>query len=417
MWFVLLFVVLVLLSIIHLWNKSPYHPLLVYLGVWVIVIGLWSLDEVFSIIGYIKVSKEAWVNLSLAHISFVIGSVTATITLIYSQNRNRKLLPRKIIINKSDSLKAMKISNFFLILSFVGYLSYIYVVIQSVDFGAGLAVAFKQWNYEASYGQLAMFGGLSGRLYNLPTLAIPYNVFLISIFPEQKKRLIIISCIEIFFLISPRRAILIQTLMVVLFILLLTRTIRISIKILVIPIILLILFSFSQVVLNKGQGEGIFGGLKVIYLYITGNIPSFDLLMDRNREGMGLMSLSNFYKFLNAIGYRFENVDLSIDFVNIPTPFNTIPYNYYFLMDFGILGSSFVIFTGAYGITFLYYRTMTIFKYLKMEYFTYIYIYSYILMGILFSFRENVLISYNALFFILISIMVSLYFKFQTRIV
>lgn len=68
-------------------EKNPYHPLLVYVGIWLLVIGLWCLDDIFSIIGYIKISKEAWFNFLVIHFAFALGSITATLMLLHSRNK------------------------------------------------------------------------------------------------------------------------------------------------------------------------------------------------------------------------------------------------------------------------------------------------------------------------------------------
>lgn len=250
-----------------------------------------------------------------------------------------------------------------------------------------------------------------GRLYTLPQIAIPFNLFMIPYYPTYRKKLIIISIVEMLFLLSPRRALLFQTAVLIILILLITKKIKITLKTIFIIILLLFLFSYSQFILNKSMGNGMLGALKDIYVYVTGNIPSFSVLMDIKRESDGYMSFSILYNILKAIGYPSTNVDLSIAFVNIPIPFNTVPYNYYFLMDFGIWGSFLVVFLIAYVITILYYKIHKLGFYNESNNFSIVYIYSYLLMGIVFSFRENIWITYNSFFLILISLLIGVVLK------
>ncbi|MEK4286997.1 O-antigen polymerase [Paenibacillus sp. FSL P4-0502] len=414
MWLVLFVIIVFLIAVVLMWKKNPYHPLLVYVGIWLLVIGLWCLDDIFSIIGYIKISKEAWFNFLVIHFAFALGSITATLMLLHSRNKiNISVLnPTPTPHNPNYSKKVVYISYLFFLLSGIGYLSYISLVLKSVNLGSGIIGVFRQWNYEVAYGNLGQFGGLMGRLYTLPQIAIPFNVYIISFIPKNRKKIIILlSIAEFFFLLSPRRALLFQTAILVLLILLITKKIRITIKTISLSMFLLFLFSYSQFMLNKSMGNGLLGGLKDIYVYITGNIPSFEILMNIKREDNGNMSFANFYNIFNSIGYNFNNVDMSIAFVNIPIPFNTVPYNYYFLMDFGIWGSFLVIFLVAYVITYLFYKTRYSKDSLNIQKFSILYIYCYLLMGVIFSFRENVWITYNSLFLITLSLFLAVVFK------
>lgn len=109
MWVVLFLLLILLLAISYLWHKAPYHPLLVYAGVWLLVIGLWSFDDIFTIIGYIKISDKAWMNIFVVHFAFALGSISAGFMQLYSQKGVKGTISIPISSNSNIPKNSKKI--------------------------------------------------------------------------------------------------------------------------------------------------------------------------------------------------------------------------------------------------------------------------------------------------------------------
>ncbi len=390
-----------LIASINMWKRHPCHPIPLYIITWSTVIGLWALDSVFSIFEYVTPSAETWTVLGIAHISFILGSFTAT--MVYNtcaRSDKSKYLDGDNLIGKPKISLGLAYGLF--LLSFLGYIAFFAKLINVVNFSGSLVSAYRDWNYQVSYGELSLFGGIVGRLYVLPSFAIPYNVYLLTVFPTYKKQLLFISIIEVLFMFSPRRAPLIQTIVVVFFIILLKnrKKIKISWKTITTSIGCLFFFPYTQSLLNKSVESGLVGGIKSIYLYITGNIPAIELQLQNSVPTYGDLVFNVPFKILHKLGVISNEPDLSIPFVSLPVPFNTIPYNYYLIRDFGIVGSTIAIWIIAFVITCLYYKVRA------SNSFSILYNYSLVLMAIVFSFRENVLITYDAWYYMLLSVIV-----------
>lgn len=394
---------IVLVSLL-LFKKFPFHPLLMYLIIWGSVTGLWSLDEIWSLFGYYPISADTWAIMLTSHLAFIIGSLAAS---LFSGAFSQKISDSSPDLTYAtlNKKKLLHVADLLFFLSVLGYVSFIREAIKYIDFSSNLSMIFRIWNLQSSgINELNNFGGIWGRLYVLPGLAILYNIYILEEIPTRRTRVLLFTLLEIVFLISPRRVYLIQTLAAALILAFfryrkhLKRLIKLTA---VVTGVLAVFFAYTQMILRKT--DSFRGGVKAIYLYITGNIPALEFQMHELASTGGALVFNVFFKMVNSLGLFPFEPDLSIEFAAIPMDYNTVPYFYYSLIDFGMAGSLVFIATIAFVITFFYER------YRNAATFPALFFLSYLTVFIIFSFRENVLITYNFWFYTLGSLLIGLW--------
>ncbi|CEO33564.1 O-antigen polymerase [Paraclostridium sordellii] len=124
------------------------------------------------------------------------------------------------------------------------------------------------------------------------------------------------------------------------------------------------LFSKLQMALNKqlsitGTILGINASESVVSMvtYFSGNLVSMGQMIniDYNNILFGTATFRFIYKFLDKINIvSFDDSYLKMQFVNIPSPFNTVPIQYYIYRDFNIIGVVLFFFIIGYLSTKIY---------------------------------------------------------------
>lgn len=376
---------------VYLLSWHPFHPCYVYICTWGIVTILWGLDSVFKIINFTQVSLESWFIITLFHFSFISGSLTASHKKVSTSN-----LRLNVDIDQLDFKNCRFVVIALFIFSFAGYFGFVNTVLKSfiLDDLQGLAVVLNTAISEDSLE----FGGILGRLYVLPGIAVPLNIFLYKHSNVNKKLILWITLFEIIFLVSPRRALLIQTLLVSgIVYLLINKVTKIKIiKSFILILFCLIFFSYTQAMLNKSVDIGLSGSLKTLYIYVAGNIPSFDLQIDYPYDRNGSYTLNVPNRIVHFFGLDDKKPDLSMEFVNTPIPFNTVPYFFYFYKDFGIVLGCLIVWVLSFSFAFFYHRR-------HFNNFFSIYLFSFVIISIVLSHRELTLITYDFMFFLIVA--------------
>ncbi|MEG2246573.1 MAG: O-antigen polymerase [Peptostreptococcaceae bacterium] len=125
-----------------------------------------------------------------------------------------------------------------------------------------------------------------------------------------------------------------------------------------VAVFMIYIFSNMQNTLNKQEmirGE-IFGiaippSIVTIIKYFSANLVSMGLMLDINYQNIsiGTGTFRFLYKILESFNLiSFDDSYLAMKFVNIPTPYNTAPIQYYIYRDFGMIGMMIVFFIIGY---------------------------------------------------------------------
>lgn len=397
------------IAILITFFKGQYlHPFFLFSTVWAIVIMMWSADGIFNIVGYIPISTETLFIIFIINSSFLIGSISLSLALKRKKYKGIKVINEP----KRENFEVLYFSAVLIfVFSLVGYIFYINAVVNSISLSLDLSAMFLEWNYQSSHGQLEEFGGIFGRFYVLPLIGIPLNIYLLNKY-KKSKLLILLSFLEFFFLFSPRRALLISTVILsfLTWAVFKEKNLKINFRSLIILFFTLTFFMTTQSWLNKSSGEGIFGGFRDIYIYISGNIPSLQVYLNNLVSFDSYLSFNVLFKIASSIDLTNQSPDLSLKFILIPFEFNTTPYMFYYLNDFGILGTAIYMWILGLVITYIYYKVK------REKSFLFVYVYITLMLFIIFSFRENTLIIYNTWYALLVVILVSIFARlFKTR--
>lgn len=369
---------------------------------------LWASDTLFQIIGFVPVSFEAKVIIYCTNIFFIFGSATISLSLV---RKGSTIFFYTFGKFKHKETRLIQICLIVFVLSGLGYAFYIQATLQSVGTFESLLSFFKEWNYQSSHGALADFGGWRGRLYVLSSFGISFNVFAYQFCQKRKKTILLLTLVEVFFLLSPRRALLIQSLTqaVFLYYLVNPEARRQIMRLVLLAVAVGLFFVFTQMALSKSLGESLLAGIKDIFLYVAGNMPALSLVLNGVDQTWGELTFNVPCRMLAIFSEFFPHPDLSIDFVSIPIAFNTVPYQYYLVRDFGLISSVIITWLMGFFFTWYYYNKRTSYN------FFHFYLISGILNSIFFSFREFIVITYNFHFFVFFALLTDIFLALKVK--
>lgn len=234
--------------------------------------------------------------------------------------------------------------------------------------------------------------GLVGRLGSLSVVAFMLTVYLFLYNKLKRSSAIVFCFLFLMFMISPRRSVLIYTLISSIILWYLVRKPSFKKTVVAGSISMsgfILLFGGTQYALGKIEGFNIALIFDSILKYLYTSFYVMDRLLETsNLENSWIMLAVP----MRVVGLLFDftpNVDLSIPFVYVPEPANTVPMFYYFYKSSGFLGVG--IYSSIVG--YLALRFVNAF-FLKKTFFLGV-ASSLFIVGILLSVRECLFIRYD----------------------
>lgn len=291
----------------------------------------------------------------------------------------------------------------------------------SVTWGnwASLGIDILDFSSESFYemnviyaGEERISSGLFGRMNAAATLGVLLTVYALSVREISKFRAIILCFIFLVLLISPRRAAFINAALVGLIFYLLVNADKLkrptakSYMIIIFGACLLItLFGYTQSILGKSPEPTIASGISSVLSYIGTNLYVMEELLVTDHFDDTWIVLSTPALFMGQLLDVKPNVDLSIPFVYVPGPSNTVTVFYYFYKSGSWLGV--VFFSVLVGFA----TTLSLNKYLSCRTFFYGSASSILLLSGILSIRECYYITYDFYYFIIMSYVISVLIK------
>ncbi|HIA9024574.1 TPA: O-antigen polymerase [Escherichia coli] len=258
-----------------------------------------------------------------------------------------------------------------------------------------------------------ILSGISGRLYVLSYVLILYTLFLYKINIIHKRELTIYIAMALLFLFSPRRAIIIYSIISLLVYLLFFARIKLLKKIgllLSVSLSFIILFGFTQYSLGKMDNFEMVNIFESFFHYYYSSIPVMDSLISTNHFVDEYILLSTPLRFISALIQVPINIDLSIPFVNIPEPSNTLPITYYLYRSSGFV--AIITFSIIFGF-------MSVRMERGMDFNCSFQVFAFNMLlsvGTLMSVREMFFITYDFFFWCIVIFIISYILRFKARI-
>ncbi|QWV94801.1 oligosaccharide repeat unit polymerase [Geomonas oryzisoli] len=363
----------ILFFLAAVWARSSEGaPISVFTLSWAGTLALFSLDGAFGVIGYDPLTLGTLTTTALALAMVLCGWFFAP-----------KAAVEAAAAERVDSLRLPWV---LFALCTVGYLLYMNQVVHLCS-GKTVAGFFLKWNFEETTGDLKEFGGISGRLAVLPAIAIPLNIYLMGRRQQRDRMLALLTFIEFLYLVSPRRALILQTIVSSVFVHVFVKglTPRMVRSMVGGAAAMVLLFALTQVGLNKASG-GVGVGLNSAYVYLTSNLPIFQELTKNSQDTNGEYVLNIPLRVTNKLGFN-KAPDLSIPFVKVPVEGNTAPFFYYPYRDWGVAGV--VVLSWIIG-----FATATVYN-RKERGAAWVLVSAFCTTAMVFSVRENIFITYQ----------------------
>jgi oligosaccharide repeat unit polymerase len=246
--------------------------------------------------------------------------------------------------------------------------------------------------------------GIWGRLNSMATLGAMFVMYLYYENKIDLKRLLIYCAIFIVILISPRRAAMFTTMLSMLF-LFLMRSRVFSIRNVIFAVIFLyafiMIFGYTQYSLGKMMDFSIWDSVDMAMKYVESSVFVMDKIINTDHFDKTWIMLSVPARIIGELFGIDPGVDLSIPFVYVPEPSNTVPAFYYFFKSGSYFGV--IIYSLAVG----YFALVFVRQYLIRKTFHSAVIGSLFLTGILLSVRDCIFITYDFIFWIVTSYLIS----------
>lgn len=199
-----------------------------------------------------------------------------------------------------------------------------------------------------------VISGLTGRLITLALIGLLYVLYIL-----REKRIswttgLIFAFLFTAAMISPRRALLLSAMISAVMLSIMSQDKIRSIQLFKVTFVILtiiLLFGFTQYLLQKSDQFSFYESLKSVFAYYITSFYVMDSLIDTNHFNDTFIVLAVPERIFSSIlGYS-PNVDLSIPFVFVPGPANTVPAFYYFYKSGGLAGV--IVFSFLIGWIFL----------------------------------------------------------------
>lgn len=250
--------------------------------------------------------------------------------------------------------------------------------------------------------------GMAGRLSSLSFVGVIYSIYL-----YLNRRLAgasaLFFCISfLVFMVSPRRAVLLTSLIAIFMFWLVARRPSLA-KLFVIGTVFfcvfIFLFGYSQYNLGKIDSFSIFDSIGVAFEYIWSSFYVMTSLLKTSHFEDTWIVMSVPARFLGEMFNVDPGVDLSIPFVYVPYPANTLPAFYYFFRSGGYVG---VVF---FGFLIGYAALLSARTYQLKGSFAAGGVSVMLLCGIVLSLRECLFITYDFVFWLIAVNIVGLFLK------
>lgn len=386
--------------------KSYITPYSIFLQVFIFAsIVLFSSDFLNKEITHLSI-----MILILSMLTFSIGSILA-------------FFDRKFI-KKQSKLLNINYDNLLLIIKIIFVLSMIGFTIYTLKLNSLFGIINILKNPVILNTAIANDSIQVGIEDYLMILSVPNTMFLIKYIYKykDKKYLIVMYILQVAININVKRSRLFYIVVLNLFMYMflnfqsgnkitfykVKKSIKVFTGFLVVGIFSLNIFSQFQTVLNKQSSiTGSVFGIKVsesivtMITYFSGNIVSLGemLNIDFGNITFGTATFRFVYKFLDKLGILFfDDRYLKMYFVNIPTPYNTAPMQYYIYRDFNMLGIVVLFFIIGYASSKIYIKFLN-----RSNEFTVFYL-SLVCMLLFLSIREYVIIFLD--FWIILAVLI-----------
>jgi oligosaccharide repeat unit polymerase len=338
--------------------------------------------------------------LLLSIVAWGVGEICASLVPYATRRAYRaSAVVDGVYVNASRSRVALIV---LFLLSVAGYWSFIqtWSVIDLIT--NPTAAGFLEWNIRIAQKE-EEFGGVVGRFHVLPFVGLAFAAYLLGRKVLRRSVLWLAVFAFVFMLISPRRELLLQGIMLAVLVYQCARQETRSYLLLVLGIFSLLgLFAFTQVALNKTEA-GWAGVISAVTSYVAANIPTMEWLLSTSHYEDTSVIFNVPLRVSNELLDTHYVVELDIPFADVGQDVNTVPYQYYVYRDGGMLG----VLIGGLLLGFAARLTSQIA--IKQPSFGLVWTKCALLIFIIFSFREFTLITYNWWFFFAVSMLVSVF--------
>ncbi len=385
-------------------------PSFLLLGVWALVGVIVALAVVLRFIAIPReISTAALAAIVLALVGVGGGELLARLAI----HTSKPLSHRDTCVGAHSNsevapTRAIPTLVVILILSAVGYVSFLdtwSVVDLFIDSQA--SEAFLKLNQQFAEKTEA-FGGLLGRLYVLPVIGLALTSYLAGrrTIGTWSAGLFVICFV--FMLVSPRRALLLQGIILAVLIYREAGGRRTAWALGATAVLALTVFIATQMILSKTDAT-VEGALAPIFIYVGANIPTMEMLSHTNHFASTNVTLNVPFRIVNVLFGKHFPVELDVPFVDVGALSNTVPFQYYLFRDAGLLGVLVVSLLFGF-LAYVAFRRAAI-----KNTFGAVWAKCALAVFIIFSFREFTLITYDWIFFFAIATVVSIVMHNRSR--
>jgi oligosaccharide repeat unit polymerase len=377
------------------------NPFLLFMVVWAITLALLLSASTSGVIAVGDLSTTTLLSILLSVIAWGLGHLTARVVGGAGSISRRKPPSAGVGTVSLEGRTTRILLICLLILSLIGYGAFLEAWNVFELWGRmSAAELFLLLNQEFAE-ESSQFGGLLGRLYVLPVIGLALTSYAAAREVIGKWAAVTLAVSFFVLLISPRRALLIQGLLLAAFIYQDARPGKRSFwSIAAVIGLSLVIFTFSQIILAKTEAT-IEGVLSPTVVYVAANLPVMEELLHTSHFENTQVLLNVPYRILNVLlGARYA-VELDIPFVYVGVHSNTAPFQYYILRDAGFLA----VIVVSFALGFAAKVTSTLAE--SRSTFGVVWLKSAFLVFILFSFREFTLITYDWAYFGVVALLIA----------
>lgn len=312
----------------------------------------------------------------------------------------------------SNKSRALYILYCLIFLCFLGF-------INSILVWSALGIDLLNFNFGMLYEMNVIYSeekrvltGIGGRLYALNYIAILYVCYLLYNKLLSLKYAIFIISLLIVFLISPRRVIILYSIISIIifsfFLFYKVNKYKFVLTFSCASVTLILLFGFTQFKLGKIQNFDVVSSLQVFFEYAMGSVRVMDALLYTKHFEQTWILFSTPIRFIDSLFDFKPVVDLSIPFVYVPDYNNTLPSPYYLYKSGGmqmvILISTIQGFiTNIFFMSFRQNSSFLCFSFTIM-----------LCLNMLLSIRELTFITYDFMFWSFCAILINLILKYKS---
>jgi len=271
---------------------------------------------------------------------------------------------------------------------------------------------FSQMNVIATEEGGGVLSGVAGRFFSLLPVLLVLSLYLCRHGQLKRYDAIVLGTYSLVLMISPRRAMLFWSTIAALVIWFQGKEESWKTLAATAVVTLVLFFSYfgvTQFYLGKIENLDIDHILESALYYYSSNLVVMDGLIGTDHFSSTWVILNSPARVINVIFDASLDVDLSVPFVPTPEPGNTLPAFYYFYKGGGFPGV--IVCSLAVGFIATYMYRM----YLKTRAFVYASMSAFFMMGLIVSVRECMFITYDFLYWIAVSAVMSFWLSPRAR--